>query len=108
MSKLGSTITVKVDPAGNDGIDEAAAIVTGVHKDGSLRIRVLGAAGTDDTVRNYVNDHGEPFDYEAAEAAAAKAASSSTSSSSASSSTPAKAAPAKRSTPAKRTSSRRK
>jgi hypothetical protein len=65
MSKLGEIITVSVDPETNDGFDSAPAIVTGVHEDGTLRVRVFGGqAPTADTVRNYVGDDGEPYDYE--------------------------------------------
>jgi hypothetical protein len=63
MSKIGDIITVSVDPESNDGFDQAAALVTGVHDDGSLRVRVLGASAAADTMRNYVGDDGEPFDY---------------------------------------------
>lgn len=59
--KIGDTTTVKVDPATNGGFDEAAAIVTGVHDDGSLRMRVFGETSVQDTTRNYVGDDGEPF-----------------------------------------------
>jgi hypothetical protein len=62
---IGDIITVQVDPDQNDGFDTAPAIVTGIHEDGSLRLRVLGGVGpVSDTVRNYVDEDGEPYDYE--------------------------------------------
>jgi hypothetical protein len=57
---IGDIVTVKVDPNTNGGFDDAAAIVTGVFEDGSLRLRVFGANGQDDSTRNYVDEHGEP------------------------------------------------
>lgn len=64
MSKLGEIITVKVDPDTNGGLAEAPAVVTGVYERGELRVRVL----TDDSVRNYVGEDGEPFVYDDAAA----------------------------------------
>jgi hypothetical protein len=63
MSQLGTVITVEVDPDTNDGLAQAAAIVTGVYDDGSLRIRVLGANAEQDIVRNHVGDDGNPYRY---------------------------------------------
>jgi hypothetical protein len=62
--KLGQIIEVKADPATNDGLETAAAMVTGVYEDGSARVRVFGAAGTEDTVRNHVGEDGEPYVYD--------------------------------------------
>lgn len=63
MTKQGEIINVKVDPETNGGFDTAPALVTGVHDDGSLAVRVFGVASAGDSVRNYVGDDGEPFDY---------------------------------------------
>lgn len=62
-SKLGTFITVAVDPASNDGLDQAPGLVTGAYEDGSLRVRVFGSTSEQDTVRNHVGDDGEPYEY---------------------------------------------
>lgn len=64
MSELGTFVTVDVDPATNDGLSEAPALVTGVYDDGSLRLRVFGSNSEQDTYRNHVGDDGQPFPYD--------------------------------------------
>lgn len=65
-SELGSIVTVKVDPETNGGYDTAPAIVTAVNEDGTRRIRVFaGVPGGAESFRDYVDDNGEPHDYEA-------------------------------------------
>lgn len=71
---IGEFVTVKVDPSTNEGFEDAPALVTGVHEDGSLRLRVFGPTSVQDTVRNYVGDDGEPYQHPDAEAAPAAGA----------------------------------
>jgi hypothetical protein len=64
VTKAGDILNIEVDPDTNGGLAEAAALVTGVYDDGSLRLRVFGPTSEQDTMRNYAGDDGQPYDHD--------------------------------------------